>query len=165
MSISQRLLLCTTGLINLASYTPRNIVKQAMVVRNFLIIFAQAKNIVITNGAVNPEDTVVNTHSLTALVLYPVGTGSKKGSLLKNNISPPKNRVTPPAFGKILNRIQIYPAHTLSHTFSLSIEIFRRTRALLTDNFHCVLMSMMVNRRKTAKKDGLEQFQIATNQI
>ena len=63
MSSSLHLSLCTTGLINLAFDTPTNIVKQAMVVGNFFIIFAQAKNLVITNGTVNPEDTVVVTHS------------------------------------------------------------------------------------------------------
>ena len=63
MSSSQRLSLCTTGLINLASDTPRNIVKQAMVVEDFLIIFAQAKNLVIMDKTVNSEVIVVDTYS------------------------------------------------------------------------------------------------------
>ena len=41
----------------------------------------------------------------------------------------------------------------------LTNEIFRETDALLTDTWVGGLMSMMVNRRKMAKKDGLEQFQ------
>ena len=63
MLSSLHLSLCTTGLINHAYDTPKNIVKQAMVVGNFLKVFAQARNLVITNGTVNLEDTVVNTHS------------------------------------------------------------------------------------------------------
>ena len=60
---SQRLPQYANGLINLGSDTPRNIVKQAMVVGNFLIIFAQVENLGIMNESVNPEDTVVDTHS------------------------------------------------------------------------------------------------------
>ena len=63
-------------------------------------------------------------------------------------ISPPKNRVTRPGFGKFLNRIQIDPAHALSCVFSLSIELFRETDALLPDTLDCGLMGMM---RKTVK--------------
>ena len=59
---SQRLLQYTDGLINLGPGTPRNIVKQVMIVGNFLITFAKAKNLVITNATVNQEGTVVNTH-------------------------------------------------------------------------------------------------------
>ena len=74
-------------------------------------------------------------------------------------ISPPKNRVTRPGFGKFLNRIQIDPAHALSRVFSLSIELFRETHALLTDTLLGGLIKMMVNRRKTAKNHRIEQFQ------
>ena len=85
-------------------------------------------------------------------MLNPPWGGSKKGCFLKNMISPPKNWVTRPDFGKILNRIQIYPAHALSRVFSLSIESFRMPHALLTDTVLGGLMSIEPKRRKTAKK-------------
>ena len=62
-SSSQRLPQYTNGLLNRKPDTPRNIEKQAMVVGNFLVIFAQAKNLVITIGTINQEDTIVDTHS------------------------------------------------------------------------------------------------------
>ena len=43
-------------------YTKKHL-KRAMVVGNFLINFAQADKLVITNGTVNQEDTVVDTRS------------------------------------------------------------------------------------------------------
>ena len=55
------LLLYATGFINYASDTPRNIVKLAIVVENFPIIFAQARSLAIMNRTVDLEDTVVNT--------------------------------------------------------------------------------------------------------
>ena len=51
------------GLIKHSFDTPRNIVKPAMIVGNFLIIFAQARSLVIMNGTVNLEVAVVDTHS------------------------------------------------------------------------------------------------------
>ena len=62
-SSSQRLPQYTNGLLNLESNTLRNIVKQAIVVGNFIIIFMQAKYLVIIDGSINLEDTVVDTHS------------------------------------------------------------------------------------------------------
>ena len=94
------------------------------------------------------DDHLVPPKTLTALVLNPPYGGSKKGAFLKNTISPPKKWVTRPVFGKILNQIQIYPAHALSRVFSVTIEIFRETNALLTDTLIGGLMGMM---RKTVK--------------
>ena len=46
------------------------ILSKAMVVGNFHIIFAQANNLVIKNGIVNQEDTVVNTRSWNANIWW-----------------------------------------------------------------------------------------------
>ena len=64
-----------------------------------------------------------------------------------------------PGFGKILNRIQIYPAHALSRVFSLSIESFRMPHALPTDSWLDGLMGIMQKTVKMAKNTGLDQFQ------
>ena len=60
---SQHLSQYTNGSINLGTDTPRKILKQVMVVGNFLTSFAKARNLVITNLTVKLEGTVVNIHS------------------------------------------------------------------------------------------------------
>ena len=56
------LTLYPAGLINHVYNTPRNNVKPAMVVGNFLKIFAQARSLAIMNEIVNLEGMVVGTH-------------------------------------------------------------------------------------------------------
>ena len=60
---SQRLSQYVNGLINLGSDTPRKILKQVMVVGNYLTSFAKARKLVITNVTVKLEGTVVDRHS------------------------------------------------------------------------------------------------------
>ena len=60
---SQRLSQYTDGLINLGPGKPRNIVKQVMVVGNFLKSSAKARNLVIRNVTVKLEGMVDDTHA------------------------------------------------------------------------------------------------------
>ena len=96
---------------------------------------------------------------LTGLVLYPVGTGLKKGSLFKNIISPPRIRLTPPAFGRIYLQIHLFSVVALSLMFFASIEIFGYDASSLSDTCLGGLMWIMQKVMKNNKKAGLGQFQ------
>ena len=68
--------------------------------------------------------SLLSAMAVNRLGAIPGGDRVKKESLFKNNISPPKIRPTPPAFGRIYLRIHLFSVVALSGRIILSIAIF-----------------------------------------
>ena len=95
-------------------------------------------------------------YCLTGLVLYPVGTRSKKGYFLKNILTPPKIGPTPPGFGRIYLHILQGSTRLLLYVFLYLIKIVRSRFTCLCVTYGCMLMSIFKKVTKNGLNTGVE---------